>query len=290
MRWLRAASRVGASLRRHRISSFPRPTTTTTSQRQKEEEEKESASRVQSVRGQRAGARAGHRRSHRNARAHRRRSRSKIPPPWCRSSNSCAAAPAANPPGRSASCTTAIPTPPPMSGPAASRLLLQAQFGDGGGGYSLAGRPFPSYRRLDLKSGESRGWQSDGLLSRDGDGLYGLGGVSISTTLPRQSIYLRSRMPAGSSCSICGSRAAAICSSPTTASPSIKISTDGELGPGYFQYEVTRIDRRAASIRAGDAASRAGALVRMGHRKRSRRHLRDAGDQRRAGLHRVPLG
>src|ERR1700730_10287826 len=31
------------------------------------------------------------------------------------------------------------------------RLLLQAQFGDGGGGYSFAGRPFTSYRRLDLK-------------------------------------------------------------------------------------------------------------------------------------------
>ncbi|MEO7652829.1 MAG: hypothetical protein ABIZ80_20395, partial [Bryobacteraceae bacterium] len=37
------------------------------------------------------------------------------------------------------------------------RALLQAQFGDGGGGYSFAGRPFNSYRRLDLKSGESRG-------------------------------------------------------------------------------------------------------------------------------------
>src|SRR5215471_4737449 len=39
------------------------------------------------------------------------------------------------------------------------RALLQAQFGDGGGGYSLAGRPFAGYRREDLKGGGSRGWQ-----------------------------------------------------------------------------------------------------------------------------------
>src|SRR5437867_7092226 len=68
------------------------------------------------------------------------------------------------------------------------RLLLQAQFGDGGGGYSFAGRPFKSYRRMDLKSGESRGWRSDGLLSRDGDGLYGLAAVSTSTRLPSPAI------------------------------------------------------------------------------------------------------
>jgi len=70
------------------------------------------------------------------------------------------------------------------------RALLQAQFGDGGGGYSLAGRPFSSYRRLYLKSGESRGWQTEGLLTKGTDGLYGLGGVSISTSLRGQSVYL----------------------------------------------------------------------------------------------------
>src|SRR5207302_1866033 len=68
------------------------------------------------------------------------------------------------------------------------RALLQGQFGDGGAGYSLAGKPFASYRRLDLKSGESRGWESEGMLSRGSDGLYGLGGISISTELPRQSV------------------------------------------------------------------------------------------------------
>ena len=117
------------------------------------------------------------------------------------------------------------------------RVLLQAQFGDGGGGYSLAGKPFATYRRQDLKSGESRGWQSEGLLSRTGDGLYGLGGVSISTILPRQSIYLQAecsklelyylQQPGGGDLQLYDN-----------SEPVAIISTDGELGPGYFQYEV----------------------------------------------------
>ncbi len=117
------------------------------------------------------------------------------------------------------------------------RLLLQAQFGDGGGGYSLAGRPFSSYRRLDLKSGESRGWHSEGLLSRDGDGLNGLGGVSIATTLPRQSVYLEAecsklevfylQQPGGGDLQLYDNGAEVD-----------KISTDGPLGPGYAQYQV----------------------------------------------------
>src|SRR5258708_30415599 len=117
------------------------------------------------------------------------------------------------------------------------RLLLQAQFGDGGGGYSLAGRPFTSYRRLDLKSGESRGWHSEGLLSRHGDGVYGLGGVSIATTLPRQSVYLEAecsklevfylQQPGGGDLQLYDNGAEVD-----------KISTDGPLGPGYAQYQV----------------------------------------------------
>jgi len=117
------------------------------------------------------------------------------------------------------------------------RALLQAQFGDGGGGYSLAGRPFSSYRRLDLKSGESRGWQTEGLLTKGTDGLYGLGGVSISTTLRGQSVYLEAecsrlelfylQQPSGGELQLYDNGAAVD-----------KISTDGTLGPGYFQYQA----------------------------------------------------
>jgi hypothetical protein len=117
------------------------------------------------------------------------------------------------------------------------RALLQAQFGDGGGGYSLAGRPFAGYRREDLKGGGSRGWQSEGMLSRTGDGLYGLGGVSISTTMRGQSVYLQAecsrmelfylRQPGGGAMRLYDNGAEVD-----------TVPTDGQLGPGYFQYQV----------------------------------------------------
>ncbi|MEO8026627.1 MAG: hypothetical protein ABI823_09135, partial [Bryobacteraceae bacterium] len=71
------------------------------------------------------------------------------------------------------------------------RARFQAKFGDGGSGYSFAGRPWTSYRRLDVRTGSSRGWHSDGLVGRSGDGLYGLGGVSMTAKAPRESIYLQ---------------------------------------------------------------------------------------------------
>ncbi len=118
------------------------------------------------------------------------------------------------------------------------RALLQAQFGDGGGGYSLAGRPFTGYRREDLKSGESRGWETEGMLTRGNDGLYGLGGVSISTSLRGQSIYLEAecsrlelfylQQPGGGELQLYDNGAAVD-----------KIATDGTLGPGYFQYQAS---------------------------------------------------
>ena len=75
------------------------------------------------------------------------------------------------------------------------RERLQQTFGDGGSGYSLAGRPWNSYRRLDVKSGSTRGWHSDGLVGRTGDGIYGLGGVSMTASSPRQSVYPGRRGP-----------------------------------------------------------------------------------------------
>jgi hypothetical protein len=38
------------------------------------------------------------------------------------------------------------------------RALFQNRFGDGGNGYSFAGRPWTSYRRMELKSFGSKGW------------------------------------------------------------------------------------------------------------------------------------
>lgn len=75
--------------------------------------------------------------------------------------------------------------------PGTLRYLLQARFGDGGNGFSHAGRPWTGYRRLDLKSFSTNGWYSDGLNGRDGDGLYGLAGVSMSTERAGEKVTLQ---------------------------------------------------------------------------------------------------
>jgi len=116
------------------------------------------------------------------------------------------------------------------------RERLQQTFGDGGSGYSLAGRPWNSYRRLDVKSGSTRGWHSDGLVGRRGDGIYGLGGVSMSANSPRQSVYLVAegqqfelyylQQPGGGAIQIYDN-----------GMPVERISTAGEYAPSYFHYE-----------------------------------------------------
>jgi lysophospholipase L1-like esterase len=62
------------------------------------------------------------------------------------------------------------------------RYLFQTKFGDGGPGFSHAGRPWNSYRRYDVSSWGSRFWHTDGLFSREGDGWYGLSAASITAT------------------------------------------------------------------------------------------------------------
>jgi len=116
------------------------------------------------------------------------------------------------------------------------RERLQQIFGDGGSGYSLAGRPWNSYRRMDVKSGSTRGWHSDGLVGRTGDGIYGLGGVSMSANSPRQSVYLVAegqqfelyylQQPGGGAIQIYDNGL-----------PVERISTAGERAPRYFHYE-----------------------------------------------------
>jgi lysophospholipase L1-like esterase len=70
------------------------------------------------------------------------------------------------------------------------RHLLKDGFGDGGSGFSLAGRPFLGYRRFDVQAGGSAGWHVDGLRPASGDGYRGLGGISSSTRVEGQSIFI----------------------------------------------------------------------------------------------------
>jgi lysophospholipase L1-like esterase len=70
------------------------------------------------------------------------------------------------------------------------RDRFRQRFGDGGSGFSLAGHPFPGYRRFDVKGGATAGWQSSGFGSAAGDGWFGLGGISISARRPGESVSL----------------------------------------------------------------------------------------------------
>lgn len=63
------------------------------------------------------------------------------------------------------------------------RETFQARFGNGGPGFVLAGRPFPGYRRYDMPDAHSTAnWLTEGILQRRGDGMQGLGGVSITSS------------------------------------------------------------------------------------------------------------
>ncbi len=67
----------------------------------------------------------------------------------------------------------------------ALRTLFQSKFGDGGAGYMYPGYPFAGYRIHDTKRAQSVGWTVTGTHFKDlGDGLLGMGGVSLSTTRP----------------------------------------------------------------------------------------------------------
>ncbi|MCU1237464.1 MAG: hypothetical protein JWP63_5431, partial [Candidatus Solibacter sp.] len=71
------------------------------------------------------------------------------------------------------------------------RDQFKERFGDGGSGFSLTGRPYLGYRRFDARGGATTGWVSEGLRTGAGDGWYGLGGVSIETSRPGQSVFLQ---------------------------------------------------------------------------------------------------
>ncbi len=116
------------------------------------------------------------------------------------------------------------------------RARLQEKFGDGGSGYSLAGRPYNSYRREDVRSGSSNGWHTDGLVGRPGDGVYGLGGISMSVRAPREDVYVEAdasdfelyyyQQPGGGSMQLYDNGV-----------PVDRVSTDGEPRPAYYRLE-----------------------------------------------------
>ncbi|MGO9262633.1 MAG: SGNH/GDSL hydrolase family protein [Bryobacteraceae bacterium] len=118
------------------------------------------------------------------------------------------------------------------------RDSFKEKFGDGGSGFSLAGRPFLGYRRFDARGGSTALWHSNGFRSAGGDGLLGLGGMSITADRPGQSVYLDAecdflevhylQQPGGGTLALYDSDQFLE-----------EIPTAGELGPGFVRYQVS---------------------------------------------------
>jgi lysophospholipase L1-like esterase len=115
------------------------------------------------------------------------------------------------------------------------RQSLQAKFGAGGPGFTLAGHPFAGYRRFDSKGNNSRGWYTDGLVGRQGDGIYGLSGVSLTAQSAGQTVSLVAeceqlelhylQQPGGGQLEFT-----------VDGVPSGTIDTADDLGPGIYRY------------------------------------------------------
>jgi lysophospholipase L1-like esterase len=115
------------------------------------------------------------------------------------------------------------------------RQDFQRKFGAGGAGFTLPGRPFLGYRRFDSRGSNSAGWYTDGIVTRKGDGVYGLGGISLTAHAPGQTVTLSVecqqlelhylQQPGGGQVkfSVDGVEAATV-------------DTDGDFGPGVFRY------------------------------------------------------
>jgi lysophospholipase L1-like esterase len=121
--------------------------------------------------------------------------------------------------------------------PGAIRNPLQAKFGDGGPGFVQAGHPFEGFRRYDAKGSQSHGWHATGLLSREGDGLYGLSGIRLSTAQAGETLTLDAD---GSSVELfywkqSGGGAVSVADNGT---PLGSVETEGEAGPGFWRKQV----------------------------------------------------
>ena len=150
--------------------------------------------------------------------------------------------------------------------PAAIRGFLQSKFGDGGPGFVHAGHPFEGFRRYDAKGAQSHGWHSTGLLSREGDGLYGLSGVRNSTERAGETLTLDAE---GSAVELfywkqSGGGAVSIEDNGQALGT---IETAGEVGPGFWLKQVAEgAHHFVLRTESSDPVTVFGWTVEKGHR------------------------
>jgi len=120
--------------------------------------------------------------------------------------------------------------------PNALRTELQARFGAGGPGFTLAGHPYLGYRRFDSRGAQSGGWRTSGTVTHASDGMEGLGGVSITARRAGETAALTAecehlslfylQQPGGGDFEFS-----------VDGDPVQHVATSGSLGPGYLDYE-----------------------------------------------------
>jgi lysophospholipase L1-like esterase len=135
------------------------------------------------------------------------------------------------------------------------RQRFQQRFGDGGPGFTQAGRPFAGFRRYDSRASMSRGWAAAGALARHTDGLTGLAGFSLETDRPGETITLEAegrllevfylRQEGGGAFQI-----------EDNGSTLGSVSTDGAAGPAYYRKELPSGSHRLVLRTTGGAPVR----------------------------------
>jgi lysophospholipase L1-like esterase len=118
------------------------------------------------------------------------------------------------------------------------RQDFQAKFGAGGPGFTLPGHPFLGYRRFDSRGSNSRGWYTSGIVTRKSDGIEGLGGVSLTSQTAGETVTLTVeceqlelhflRQPGGGQLEFS-----------VDGAPGETIDTDGDMGPGVYNYAAS---------------------------------------------------
>jgi GDSL-like Lipase/Acylhydrolase family len=138
----------------------------------------------------------------------------------------------------------------------ALRTLFQQKFGDGGAGFSFAGYPFAGYHIHGTKRAQSTGWLALGTHLNDiGDGMVGMGGVSLSTNAAGNWVSLDADatslqvqylvQPNGGSIEIRDNDtliATISTASTDTAAPDTAGHFDAPVEPGPHHFEVLTID------------------------------------------------
>jgi lysophospholipase L1-like esterase len=119
----------------------------------------------------------------------------------------------------------------------AMRTELQAHYGAGGAGFTLAGQ-LRGYRRFDVALGSTAGWTPEGTTKNPGDGREGLSGISITAQSAGQSVTLRTsgdllevhylQQPEGGDFEFS-----------VDGRPVEVVSTRGEFNDGIYSYQPT---------------------------------------------------